>query len=269
MMKKLFLTIIAVALFGQAVAQSGDHCVAYSVQMFANHDKFSDESMRTLELKSIQIISRSNAAKTTLYGSFIIVPIVDLIDTRSVMAGTQDITVVEAELTLVAKNLIDNSIYGSVTVKLEGSGKTEAKALNNLFQSINPTMPAYVKFIKNATQQIIDYYNDNMNRVLTYAETLINAKEYDLAARWLSSIPMCVPAFTTSQAAINSLITTIAKQDCTSAIEMANRYIAIGNYEEAKSILLSVPSGADCEAEIQKLLLVIKEKETESSKIQN
>lgn len=249
------LSFAALALSTLGVAgQVADHCVAFSIGKANEQTALTAENLRTLELKCTQIVTRSNAAKTALYSAFVITPSLDLLGDRQVMAGTADITVIEAELTLVAENSVDGSKYGSVTIKLEGSGNSRARAINSLMQGIQPTSGVFVNFIKKATAQITDYYSNNMGRVLTQAQNLMAAERYDDALNFLNSVPICVPAFEQSAAAIAGLIKAIADKNCNSALVMARRYASIGDYVNAQEVLLGVKAGSVCDTEIQALL---------------
>lgn len=255
----LFAILMLCAPLG-LMAQVADHCVAFSIGQLTTNSTLSPENARSIELKCTQIVTRSNAAKTALYSAFVIVPTIDVLGDRTVQAGTADITVVEAELTLVALNSVDNSKYGSVTVKIEGSGNSRARALNSLVQSITPTSGVFVNFIKKATAQIIDYYSNNMGRVLTQAQNLVAAERYEDALNFLNSIPICVPAFEQSSDAVASLFKMLADKNCSSAVTMATRYMSIGDYQNAQDVLLGVKAGSSCDAQIEGLLVSIKAK---------
>lgn len=255
----LSLAVLAFMALG-AVGQTADHCVAFSVRPPVEQATLSAENLRTLETKCTQIVTRSNAAKTAFYSAFVITPSLDLLGDRTVMAGTADVTVVEAELTLVAENSIDGSKYGSVTVKLEGSGNSRARALNSLVQSIQPNSGVFVNFIKKSTAQIIDYYSNNMPRVLTLAQNLVANQQYQDALDVLCAVPFCVPAFEQSSDAIAGLIQTVVDKNCSSAVVLAQRYVAAGDYDSAQEILLGVKPNSTCDAQIQELLTSIQEK---------
>ena len=255
---KHLITLVAAAFAVLGAAAQTDHCVAFSIGKPKENSTLSAENLKTLELKCTQIVTRSNAAKTALYSAFVVTPTIDILGDRTVMAGTADVTVVEAELTLVAENSVDGSKYGSVTVKLEGSGNSRARALNSLVQGIQPTSGAFVNFIKKATAQIIDYYSNNMGRVLTQAQNLVAAERYEDALNFLNSVPICVPAFEQSADAVAGLFKMVADKNCSSALTMGRRYASIGDYAHAEEVLLGVKPGSSCDAEIQALLGTIK-----------
>lgn len=266
-MKKLLLIVIGVlsTVFAASAQDVVNHCVAFSVGAPRGCDNLSEAQLKTLELKCLQILTRNNAAKTAFYNAFVVYPILEITDERTVNAGTADITIIEAELTLVAQNAIDGSKYGSVVVKLEGSGSSTSKAYSSIFQNISPTAGIFTGFIKKSTDNIIKYYSDNMGKILNWGQTLIANEQYQDAADLLCSIPFCVPAFDSSIDAINGLIKMIADSNCRSAIEMANRYIANGYYSQARDVLNGIKTGSTCAGDVQTLLEKLKDKKDENT----
>lgn len=254
-MKKLLITLLALLPAVAAMAQ--EHCVAFTPALFKQADNLTEKSMATLKLKIEQIITRSGAAKTALYGAFVIYPELNITEKRTTNAGTSTVTVADAELTLFAINSIDNSMYGSVTVAIQGSGRNEEAAMSAMFQQIKPTNPAFVKFIKNATDQIIKYYSDNMPTVIRKAETLMAAEKYEDALMFLESIPICVPSYEQSSDAIQAIYKVISDKSCHALITMAERAYELGDMEAAKEMVMNIKPGSKCEDQVKVLLIKI------------
>ncbi|MEG2281735.1 MAG: hypothetical protein RSB93_00740, partial [Rikenellaceae bacterium] len=176
----------------------------------------------TLLLKIEQLIARANAGSTTLESIFIIYPELNIVSNEVIDNGVVPLYLVDAELSLFAINGKDKSNYGVVTLPIKGAGNTQQKAFDNLFTKFNAYNPAANKFIKNATTKIEDYYSNNMPTVLRKVETLIAGNKYDEALLFLESIPICVPAYEQSSAAIQSLYKVVEEHNNTVKADSTN-----------------------------------------------
>ncbi len=239
---------------------TGEHCVAFTpvVDSSVGVD-LSDQQEDVLRSKISQILTRNNAATTSLYNGFAITPQISIVTEESMTSGIRPVTAIAAELTLLATNIVDNSDYGSITVEVKATGNTREQAVSSIINSIRPADPRITKFINSAINKITDYYTMNMPTILRKTETLMAGEKYDDALVFLESIPTCVPAYEQSSEAIKALYAIIADKSCTIAITMANRYIAIEDYDRAKEVLLGVRAGSECDGEITELLAKINE----------
>ncbi|MEG1955571.1 MAG: hypothetical protein RSC07_03415 [Mucinivorans sp.] len=244
-MKKVLFCLFALL---PLAAAAQNNCIAFSPVIGEQMDELSKKSLETLRLKTEQIITRSNAAKTSLYSAFVIYPELNILENETVQAGVNNITVISAELTLFAANSIDQSRYGSTTITIEGSGTSKNQAISNMMQSIKPTNPIFVKFIKNATQEIADYYTDNMPVVIRKAETLVAGEKYDDALLFLSSIPVCVPAYEQSSEAIKSLYNMVSKKSCHTMLTQAEKAFELGDMDKAREMVMNIKPGSECDA---------------------
>ncbi|MFI3294583.1 MAG: hypothetical protein R3Y19_01030 [Rikenellaceae bacterium] len=255
-MKKIIvsISIMVLGVTGLLAQTTTSNCVGFSSSLEDTSGDLSDQVRSSLKLKVDQIITRNKVATTTLYNAFIVTPYIDVISEESVNSGIRPVSTVLAEVTLIASNSVDESVYGSVTVEVKGNGNSLDQAMSSVVSSLKPTDPRFTKFINTAVSQITSYYSSNMPTIIRKAETLISAKKYDEAIMFLESIPTCVPSYEQSSDAIQALYKMVEDKECYVAVSMAQRHITMGEYTEARDILMGVTPGSDCDGTVSKLL---------------
>lgn len=271
---KLKMTIAALLFCGATnlfAQTSGEHCVAFKAQIDNSIGvELTEQQEGALTSKLNQILTRNNAATTSLYSGFALTPQISIYSEEAITSGIRPVTTLNAEITLLTSNIVDDSNYGSITLEVKGTGNSKEQAITNIISTIRPADPRIVKFMKSAINRITDYYSMNMPTIIRKTETLMAGNRYEDAMIFLESIPTCVPAYEQSSDAIQALYKVVAEKSCDIAINMANRYIVIEDYEMAKEILLSVDADSKCNKEVnsmltkvQKLINEAREEETE------
>jgi hypothetical protein len=195
MRKFLFLLATAfctVQLWGQTIN--------FSVQPLAEAGDLSDASQELLQNKLKQIITRNSAGASNDYNVFVIEPTIDIVDKQSTTGLMRNATLVKGELTLVAKNKVDGSLYHSAVVQISGQAAEGADPYKAMITGIRSTDPVYTRFIRIARQKIQDYYAANCATILQKAQSLYGLKKYAEALSYLSAISESVPCY--EQAAV-------------------------------------------------------------------
>lgn len=171
MMRKLAIAIIALSACCNVFSQNASDSVATeatrpeirdSVAMFGVglplQSKLSDEAAELLTNKVSQILGRCNAGAGGDRGPFIIEPTLTPGDKRQSEGMVQNVTVLGGELTLAAKQRYTGQLFHSATfpisATLKGAVPDEEKALA---KAIKTTDAAYVRFVRNARKNILDY----------------------------------------------------------------------------------------------------------------
>lgn len=146
-----------------------------------------------LNRKLASALDRSQASTANAYNVFAVRPEVSVTDAAETEGMIREVARVAAEMTLSAFNTIDGTVYHSVTVPLKGTatgGKDAAmKAMAN---SMKPTDPVYVRFVRTARNRINDYYAENCALIIEQARKLVTLQRYEEAANYLSGIPASV-----------------------------------------------------------------------------
>ena len=199
MKRFLFLLVTgfcAIQLLGQTVN--------FSVQPLSEGSELSAASQEMLQNKLKQIITRNSAGAANDYNVFVIEPLIMVVDKQSTSGLMRNTTLVKGELTLVAKNKVDGSMYHSAVVAVSGQAAEGADPYKAMIMGIRATDPIYTRFIRIARQKIQDYYAVNCATILQKAQSLYSLKRYEEALSYLSAISESVPCY--EQASVLSLI---------------------------------------------------------------
>lgn len=207
----------------------------------------SAEVAQALKLKVEQILTRNSAAATSMYNAFVVEPQLNLLDEMSTEGLVRNIHVVKAELTLLAKNALDGSMYGSIVVPISGSGKdSKDQTLRSLIANIKVTDTQYTRFIRNARQKIMDHYTQNCGTIMQKAQVMINTGKYEEAVAYLGCVPETTPCY---EQAAETLIqaSELAKTiDCEGQLLIARNCYIIKDYDKALDILAKIPTNSGC-----------------------
>lgn len=259
-MKRIIIFIL-IAISGLSVTlnaqTSGGNCIGFLSNIETETSNLTQEQQKSLKLKVDQIITRNRVATTALYNAFIITPQIDIISEESLTMGIRPVNSIVAEVTLIASNSVDKSVYGSITVEVKASGNSRDAAIGSIISSLRPTDPRFAKFISSSVSQISNYYSLNMPTIIQKTETMIAGNRYDDAVVFLESIPTCVPSYQQSSEAIQELYKIVSDKNCYAAITMAERHIVLGDYEQAKTILLGVEPGSECDTKVTELIGIV------------
>ena len=194
----------------------------------------SAEVAQALKLKVEQILTRNSAAATSMYNAFVVEPQLNLLDEMSTEGLVRNIHVVKAELTLLAKNALDGSMYGSIVVPISGSGKdSKDQTLRSLIANIKVTDTQYTRFIRNARQKIMDHYTQNCGTIMQKAQVMINTGKYEEAVAYLGCVPETTPCY---EQAAETLIqaSELAKTiDCEGQLLIARNCYIRKDYDKA------------------------------------
>lgn len=149
-----------------------------------------------LDLKLKQVLTRNSAASANGYNVFAIEPTLELTDVMTSEGLMQNVSVAKGELVLMAKNIVDETLYYSMTIPVKGNGVGDKeKAMKAMIADIKVTNNAFTRFIRISRQKIQDYYAANCATILQKAQGLYDQKKYQEAISYLSAISEAVPCY--------------------------------------------------------------------------
>jgi hypothetical protein len=243
MKKSITFAALLVGILFQAGAQNAVNFTA----AYPDNDKLSNDVKEGLKQKVEQIIGRNNAGATSVYNAFIIQPELDVQETKSTEGLVRNVTLVTGELTLTAKNLYDESVYGTLVVNLEGdaTGDREA-ALKALLKNIKITNPAFTRFIRTTREKITEHYMENCQTIMTKAQTMISTDRIEEAMGYLGSVPEVVPCYEDISSLMTLAYSHAKTLACDQKVLMARSKYVLGDYEAALALLAEVPSSSTC-----------------------
>lgn len=106
-----------------------------------------------LDLKLKQVMNRNSAAAADVYNVFAIDPAIELTDVVSTEGLVQNVSVAQGNLTLIARNMVDGTMYYSATIPVKGDALgSKESAMLKMISNIKVTDAVYTRFIRIARQ---------------------------------------------------------------------------------------------------------------------
>ena len=149
-----------------------------------------------LQQRLTQMLTRQSAAAAGADNVFALQPSLEIKDIMATEGMVQNTTLATGNLTLVALNRVDGTLFYSMTLPLEAATMgNEEKALKDLVASIKVTDRAFTRFIRISREKIQEYYAANCDLILQKARALADMKRYEEACSYLSAMPDTAPCY--------------------------------------------------------------------------
>lgn len=152
-----------------------------------------ESNAASLKNKVSKIITRNGMADAE--GLFAVVPTLTITDEGTVDTGMASLRVVYADFTLSVKNIVENTVFASQTIKLQANGNSEQACIRSLINKINVNDVRFAKMIKDVQGSIADYYSRQMPKIMATVESCIAREQYEEAMVALAAIPECVEEY--------------------------------------------------------------------------
>lgn len=250
-MKKYILSLLLASGFAcAALAQGTIHFTAIT----PDQNCYTDYGKDLIRKKVEQIIARNGAGATSIYNAFVIQPELNILEEKATEGLIQNVTLVKAEFSLTAKNIYDESVYGSVIVNVTGdaTGDTE-KALKALLSNIKSTNPAFTRFIRTTRDKILQHYNANCPTIIKKAQTMLSMGKIDDAIGYLSSVPEIVPCYEEAATMMTQAAQKAKSLECDQLLLLARSMYILKEYEKALFLLTKITSDSPCSPEARAL----------------
>ena len=109
------------------------------------------------------------------------------------------------DVTFFVGDVIENKLYASCTIVLQGIGTNENKALISAFSKLNPNQKAFAEMLETAKSKIVDFYTTHCTEEISKARTMASVGNYDEAISRMMAVPnVCADCFGKCQAAATS-----------------------------------------------------------------
>lgn len=107
------------------------------------------------------------------------------------------------EVVFMVGDVVDNKLFKTTSLTVSGIGTNETKAFISAFQRINTNNKQLTSLLSDAKQEIVNYYSNNCDAIITQANTLASIQEYDKAIYTLITVPyVCSGCYQRCQQAI-------------------------------------------------------------------
>lgn len=193
----------------------------------------------------------------------------DVID-KQIVSGTPTKIIYSISVSMHIVDLKAQRIYATYSNEMKGIGDNETRALINTFQKINVSNIEIRNFVQQGKQKIIDYYDNNYQRIIKEAQALATMKNFDAAIYNLMMVPVCCNGYEAINKELMKVYQQFVNQHCNENLAQARAaWIAAPNSEGAAtaSVYLSeIYPDATCYGDAMELASEIKKKMGEELK---
>ena len=217
-----------------------------------------DESKSALINKLNQITTNNGVGGSEANPRFIISVSLN-IGTKDIIAGPPQMIAQNINLTLFVGDIINNTVFSSLTIGIKGVGTNENKALIDAFKNLNPKNKEIQSFLEEGKKKIIEYYTTNCDFIIKESQTLVKLGEYDEAIYRLSIVPdVCHDCYFQCLDTLESIYQQKIDSDCRIKLKEAKlTWTATQNptgAEKAGDILIAISPMAECQSEVTALI---------------
>ena len=191
---------------------------------------------------------------SSVNGGIILYPEVNILSKQLVEGGLRNITIVELELSLFVKQVMTQTLFGSCSKVLKGSGRTFSDAVCNAFINIKPQDEVYGNFLKQSKEKIVRYYWDNKDNIINQARKLGTAQQYEEALALLMTYPQNLNGAEDVWKAAVDIYKKYQNQKCSQLILQAKGFVTSQDYDEAISVLSQIDVESSCYSEALNIL---------------
>jgi hypothetical protein len=253
-MTKIHIILIASLFSLTSFAQTSDDIgkIALSTVMPENIDGLNVSQLSKLNTKISQIVTTSGLGASGYNNNFVIYPKFSIYESNLVEGGIQNITVVNAEISLFIKQVDNNILFSTISKPLKGSGSSKELAITNAISKIATSDPEFKAFIETGKSKIIQYYTAKCSDIITKADTYIKMQQFEQALGLLLSIPEEVSGcYNQVQPKAIEAYKAYQSQRCAEQIQLAKTTLASNDYIGTLNILSKIDPSAVCFKEAQ------------------
>lgn len=254
-MRKVLLTmIILLTSYATIFAQGIEIAFALSV----GNCQLSDNTAKMLRSKFLPAMTESGV-ETAEVSTIAIKPEISFVNKQVVEGGMRNIHTSDIQFNFVCTNLATSTTFASCVVTVRGEGFSDDDAIKNAISKLSAQDKRLTDFVNKSKDKIIDYYQHNLNSVISRARTFANIQQYGEGLALLFSCPATISGYTK----VNNEITTIYRQyqtqECNNVIQKARAEFSNGNFDAAVEYLQQIDMTSSCATEAKQLCTQIKQ----------
>lgn len=248
-MKNTILIFVIICYSLIVNAQSSMPINSLNIAVFVPQSKLLYESNNEkLKSKMVQFLTKSGfGSDDESSASFMIYPKMDIENDIQLDAGLEPQKMITAEITFIIKQIPENKVFGSATLKVKGVGKNNNEAIRNCLTSINSSSPVLVDFVKNTREKIIQHYVDNCDIIITTAQTEFDKKNIEKAIYILNAVPSDArDCYIKVQEKIKTFYQALIDNECQQLMIQATAASGNKDYSNAFNILGNITPNSKC-----------------------
>lgn len=258
-----FLLIIATSLNSNAQRLE----IAFALPTGA--DQLSNNTGKIIRSKFLPIMT-DNGIETTDVSTIAIRPEVSFSNGQVVEGGMKNIHTADVQFNFICTNLMTGTVYASLVMNINGSGLSDDETVKNAANQLSSQDKRLSDFIIKSKDKILEYYSENLNAIISRAQTSANLHQYGEALALLFSCPSTIPSYSRINNQIVSIYRQYQTEECSNIVQKARAEYANGKYVEAAEWLKQVDMTSSCASEAKQLCETIKKsKDADAARIIN
>lgn len=135
-----------------------------------------------------QVASQNGMAAFPGYGRFCMTAVANA-TTRDILPGPPTQIAQNLDITFYIVDNFDQKVYATTTISVKGVGTTDEKSFLNALRSIKANDSRLANFTQKGRNAIIEYYNQNCERIIREANVMSAAHRYEESLYALSAVP--------------------------------------------------------------------------------
>jgi hypothetical protein len=253
----IFLFFSILKIDAQTAEEVGN--ISLSIVLPENSDELNSNQLSKLRTKLMKIVSSNGLSGSGYNSNFIMYPVFDIFN-EELLEGMQNIVVLGVELSLFVKQVDNNIVFSSFTLKIEASGNDRNEALLDAINQVPITNENVKKFLSESKQKILTYYEKECSNITKQAETASNMSDYAKAFGILMSVPKEVSCHGQLSQLSVKIYKAYQNKICNENTLKGKAEISAGNYNEALYILSNIDPSSACYNETKLLIASIEQK---------
>ena len=233
--KTLMAACVAAILSVSVAAQ--EHATGISLKAVVVDDDIPAAAVKNIETKLQRALASNGIGDMDNTQRFVLAAKVDVVQ-NDVMPSNPPRVSKKLDLTLMVGDVVENKIYETCTMSLAGIGTNDAKAFVSAFSRVNPNNEDLQTMLAAAKEEIMAYYENNCDYIISNANSLAGQQKYDEAIARLMSVPeVCMECYEKCRAAAVEIFGQKLDADCTGLLnEAKNEWMHSKDAEAAAKV---------------------------------
>ena len=182
-----FVVLILFMLSMTTFAQSTDEG-RISIQAIMPDGVIPVEASNNLETRMQRMLVSNGFGDNGYVERFVLTAKVD-VTSKDVVPSTPARISEKMDVTFFVGDVVENKLYASCTMSLQGIGTNENKALISAFSRLNPNQKVFAEMLEKAKTKIVDYYTNHCFEEINKARTMASVGNYDEAISRMLAVP--------------------------------------------------------------------------------
>lgn len=217
---KTLMTACVAAILSVSVAAQ-EHATGISLKAVVVDDDIPTAAVKNIETKLQRALASNGIGDMDYTQRFVLAAKVDVVQ-NDVMPSNPPRVSKKLDLTLMVGDVIENKIYETCTMSLAGIGTNDAKAFVSAFSRVNPNNEDLQTMLAAAKEEIMAYYENNCDYIISNANSLAGQQKYDEAIARLMSVPeVCKECYEKCRAAAVEIFEQKLDADCSALLNEA------------------------------------------------